>query len=115
MFDRPWFNLTRLWAISPSIPYQGCWRDRQPRVAARIRLGENTAIRALRSVEGMDKLGPAYLMARESAADRVNTLRMGLMLVFMEVVVGWAIGFQTIIASMSCGPAGDRLFSEILR
>jgi hypothetical protein len=41
----------------------------------------------------MDKLGPAYLMARESAADRVNTLRMGLMLVFMDVVVAWAIGF----------------------
>ena len=35
----------------------------------------------------MDKLGPAYLMARERAAERVNTLRMGLMLVFMEVVV----------------------------
>ena len=50
-------------------------------------------MRALRSVEGMDKLGPAYLMARESAAEKVNTLRMGLMLVFMDVVVGWAIGF----------------------
>jgi hypothetical protein len=46
------------------------------------------AMRALKSVEGMDKLGPAYLMARERAAERVNTLRMGLMLVFMEVVVG---------------------------
>ena len=78
-------------------------------------LGKNTAIGALRSVEGMDKLGPAYLMATESAAERVNTLRMGLMLVFMDVVVGWAIGFQTIIASMCCGWAGDRLFSEILR
>ena len=66
-------------------------------------LGVKTAMRALRSVEGMDKLGPAYLMARERAADRVNTLRMGLMLVFMDVVVGWAIGFPTIIASMSCG------------
>jgi hypothetical protein len=66
-------------------------------------LGVKTAMRALRSVEGMDKLGPAYLMARESAAERVNTLRMGLMLVFMDVVVGWAIGFQTIIASMCCG------------
>jgi hypothetical protein len=73
------------------------------RIAARIRLGENTAITALRSVEGMDKLGPAYLMARESAAERVNTLRMGLMLVFVDVVVGWAIGFQTIIASMCWG------------
>jgi hypothetical protein len=62
--------------------------DRQPRIAATIRLGANTAIRALKSVEGMDKLGPAYLMAREMAAERVNTLRMGLMLVFMEVVVG---------------------------
>ncbi|MEG4210194.1 hypothetical protein [Microcoleus sp. S13_B4] len=41
----------------------------------------------------MDKLGPAYLMATERAAERVNTLRMGLMLVFMEVVVGWAIWF----------------------
>jgi len=51
----------------------------------------------------MDKLGPAYLMARERAADRVNTLRMGLMLGFMEVVVGWAISFQTIIASMCWG------------
>jgi len=78
-------------------------------------LGVKTAMRALRSVEGMDKLGPAYLMATESAADRVNTLRMGLMLVFMDVVVGWAIGFQTIIASMSCGWAGDRLSCEILR
>ena len=56
-------------------------------------LGVKTAIRALRSVEGMDKLGPAYLMATVSAADRVNTLRMGLMLVFMGAVVGWAIGF----------------------
>jgi hypothetical protein len=72
-------------------------------MAAKMILGVKTAIRALRSVEGMDKLGPAYLMARESAADRVNTLRMGLMLVFMEVVVGWAIGFQTIIASMCWG------------
>jgi hypothetical protein len=32
-------------------------------------------------------------MARERAAERVNTLRMGLMLVFIDVVVGWAIGF----------------------
>ena len=93
MFDRPWLNLTRLWAIAPSIPYLGCCCDRQPRIAARIRLGENTAIRALRSVEGMDKLGPVYLMARERTADRVNTLRMGLMLVFMEVVVGCIIMF----------------------
>jgi hypothetical protein len=30
-------------------------------------------------------------MARESAAERENTLRMGLMLVFMEVVVGCII------------------------
>ena len=51
-------------------------------------LGVKTAMRALRSVEAMDKLGPTYLMARERAADRVNTLMMGLMLVFMEVVVG---------------------------
>ena len=43
------------------------------------------------SVEGMDKLGPAYLMARETAAESVNTLRMGLMLVFMEAVVGCII------------------------
>lgn len=43
-------------------------------------------MRALKSVEGMDKLGPAYLMAKERVAERVNTLRMGLMLVFMEVV-----------------------------
>jgi hypothetical protein len=42
----------------------------------------------------MDKLGPAYLMATERAAERVNTLRMGLMLVFMDVVVGSAIGFS---------------------
>ena len=78
-------------------------------------LGVKTAIRALRSVEGMDKLGPAYLMAKERAVERENTLRIGLMLVFMDVVVGWAIGFQNIIASMCCGWAGDRLFSEILR
>ena len=51
-------------------------------------------MRALKSVEGMDKLGPAYLMARERAAERVNTLRMGLMLVFMEVVVGCIIWFS---------------------
>ncbi len=56
-------------------------------------LGVKTAIKALKSVEGMDKLGPAYLMASESAAERVNTLRMGLMLVFVDVVVGCAIGF----------------------
>jgi len=66
-------------------------------------LGVKTAIRALRSVEGMDKLGPAYLMARERAAERVKTLRMGLMLVFMEVVVGCAIGFESIMANMCCG------------
>jgi len=63
-------------------------------MAAKMILGVKTAIRALRSVEGMDKLGPAYLMATESAADRVNTLRMGLMLVFMEVVVGCIICFS---------------------
>jgi len=51
-------------------------------------LGVNTAIRALKSLEGMDKVGPAYLMARESATERENTLRMGLMLVFMDVVLG---------------------------
>jgi len=51
-------------------------------------LGVNTAMRALKSVEAMDKLGPAYLMAREKAAEKENTLRMGLMLVFMEVMVG---------------------------
>ncbi len=62
-------------------------------MAAKMILGVKTAIRALMSVEAMDKLGPAYLMARESAAERVKTLRMGLMLVFMDVVVGWAIGF----------------------
>jgi len=54
-------------------------------------LGETTAMRAFKSVEGMDKVGPAYLMARETAAERVNTLRMGLMLVFMELVVGCII------------------------
>ena len=57
-------------------------------------LGVKTAIRALRSVEGMDKLGPAHLMAKERAAERVNTLRMGLMLVFMDVVVGCIIWFS---------------------
>ena len=77
-------------------------------------LGVKTAIRALRSVEGMDKLGPAYLMARERVAERVNTLRMGLMLVFMEVVVGWAIRFQTIMASMCWGLAGDQLGMKCL-
>jgi len=93
VFDRPWFNLTRLWAISPSIPYLGCWRDRQPRMAAKMILGVKTAIRALKSVEGMDKLGPAYLMAKEKAVEKENTLRMGLMLVFIEVVVGCIICF----------------------
>jgi len=47
-------------------------------------LGETTAMRAFKSVEGMDKLGPAYLMARERAAEKQNTLRMGLMLVFIK-------------------------------
>ncbi|MCC3493114.1 MAG: hypothetical protein JGK35_21845 [Microcoleus sp. PH2017_16_JOR_D_A] len=51
-------------------------------------LGVNTAIRALKSVEAMDRLGPAYLMARENAAEKQNTLRMGLMLVFMDAVLG---------------------------
>ena len=41
----------------------------------------------------MDKLGTAYLMPRERAAERVNTLRMGLMLVFLDVVVGCIICF----------------------
>ncbi|MEG4285593.1 hypothetical protein QUB68_20905 [Microcoleus sp. A006_D1] len=41
----------------------------------------------------MDKLGPAYLIARVSAAERENTLRMGLMLVFMDVLVGCIIWF----------------------
>jgi len=54
----------------------------------------------------MDKLGPAYLMARERAADRVNTLRMGLMLVFMEVVVGWAIGFSEYYGKYVLRPGG---------
>jgi hypothetical protein len=53
-------------------------------MAARMILGESTAMRALKSVDGMDKVGPAYLMARESAAERENTLRMGLMFVFMK-------------------------------
>jgi hypothetical protein len=57
-------------------------------------LGVKTAIRALRSVEGMDKLGPAYLMAKEKAVEKKNTLRIGLMLVFMEVVVGCIICFS---------------------
>jgi len=56
-------------------------------------LGVNTAIRALKSVDGMDKVGPAYLMARERAAEKQNTLRMGLMLVFMDVLVGCIICF----------------------
>jgi hypothetical protein len=51
-------------------------------------LGESTAMRAFKSVEAIDKLGPTYLMARERAAERENTLRMGLMLVFMDVLVG---------------------------
>jgi hypothetical protein len=75
-------------------------------MAARMILGVKTAIRALRSVEGMDKLGPAYLMARESAAERVNTLRMGLMLVFMDVVVGWAIGFSEYYCKYVLRPGG---------
>jgi len=56
-------------------------------------LGESTAMRAFKSVEGMDRLGPAYLMARERAAEKQNTLRMGLMLVFMDVLVGCIICF----------------------
>jgi hypothetical protein len=55
-------------------------------------LGESTAMRAFKSVEGMDKLGPAYLMARERAAEKQNTLRMGLMLVLMDVLVGRSSG-----------------------
>jgi len=61
-------------------------------MAAKMILGEKTAMRALKSVEGMDKVGPAYLMARVRAAERENTLRMGLMLVFMDVVIGRSIG-----------------------
>jgi len=45
-------------------------------------------------VEGIDKLGPAYLMAREMVAEKVNTLRIGLMLLFIEVVVGCIIGHR---------------------
>jgi hypothetical protein len=56
-------------------------------------LGETTAMRAFKSVEGMDRLGPAYLMARERAAEKQNTLRMGLMLVFMDVLVSGTIRF----------------------
>ena len=82
-----WLNLTRLWARSTLIPYLACCDARQPRIAAKIRLGERTAMRALMLVEGMDKLGPAYLMAKERAAESVNTLTIGLMLVFMEAVV----------------------------
>jgi len=62
-------------------------------MAARMILGVKTAIRALMSVEGMDKLGPAYLIAKEKAVEKENTLRMGLMLVFMELVVGCIICF----------------------
>ncbi|WP_332973879.1 MULTISPECIES: hypothetical protein [unclassified Microcoleus] len=40
----------------------------------------------------MDKLGPAYLMARERVAEKQNTLRMGLILVFMDVLVGRSSG-----------------------
>jgi hypothetical protein len=57
-------------------------------MAARMILGVKTAIRALMSVEGMDKLGPAYLMAKERAVERENTLRIGLMLVFIGLVFG---------------------------
>ncbi len=56
-------------------------------------LGVNTAMMALKSLEAMDKLGPTYLMARVRAAEKENTLRMGLMLVFMDVVVGCIIWF----------------------
>jgi hypothetical protein len=56
-------------------------------------LGENTAIRALKSVEGIDRLGPAYLIARESAAERENTLMMGLMLVFIGLLFGYISWF----------------------
>jgi hypothetical protein len=59
----------------------------QPRSAARIMLGVNMAMRAIALLEGMDKLGPPYLMIKERAAERENILRIGLMLVFMEVVV----------------------------
>jgi hypothetical protein len=82
------------------ISYLGYCDARQPRIAATIRLGERTAIRALKSVEGMDKLGPAYLMARERAAERANTLRMGLMLLFMKVVLVVQLEIETIIASL---------------
>src|SRR4028119_2408462 len=78
-------------------------------MAAKMILGVKTAMRALRSVEGMDKLGPAYLMARESAAERVNTLRMGLMLVLMEVVVGCIICF-----SAGAGNIGPHYYAKSL-
>jgi hypothetical protein len=64
----------------------GGGRDRQPAIAA-IMIRVKRAI----VVEGMDRMGPPYLMARERVAEMVNTLRMVARLAFVEVVVGWAI------------------------
>jgi hypothetical protein len=51
--------------------------------AVRIRLGVNTAMRAIALLEGIDKLGPPYLMAREMAAERRTNLIINTMLLFI--------------------------------
>ncbi len=46
-------------------------------------LGVNMAMSAMALLEGMDKLGPPYLMARERAAESRTNLMINAVLVFM--------------------------------
>ena len=56
-------------------------------------VGEKTAMRALRLVEGMDRMGPPYLMAKERAIDIKNTFTINPVLVFIESVCGCIVQF----------------------
>lgn len=49
-------------------------------------VGVNTAMSAIALLEGMDKLGPPYLIARERAAESTTTLRINAALLFMVAI-----------------------------
>ena len=55
----------------------------QPRNAARIMLGVNMAMRAIALLEGMDKVGPPYLMVKERTAESRTTLMINVVLLFI--------------------------------
>jgi hypothetical protein len=63
-------------------------------------LGVKTAIRAIVAVEGMDRIGPPYLMAKERTIDIKNTFRINLVLVFIGLVFG-DIGRSTAVSACS--------------